>query len=91
MGDKTAQYLSDLDNPKTADVRHKGAMLAFELVDASGNPDTSVTADLKVKSFEKVLLLASCGRYDNAIRIIVPPTVSDELLEEGLAIIKESL
>lgn len=56
MGDKTAQYVADLDNPKITVIRHRGEMLAFYLVDASGNPNTSETADLKVKLFKEELL-----------------------------------
>ena len=63
-------------------------MLAFELIDSDGKPDTEATVNLKAKAFEQGLLLASCGMYGNAIRIMVPLTVEDEVLQEGLNIIK---
>ena len=91
IGDKIAAFLTGLDSPKIADVRHKGAMLAFDLVDANGKPDVETTNSLKAKAFEKGLLLASCGMYLNTIRIMVPLTVSDAVLDEALDIIKDAL
>ena len=37
------------------------------------------------------LVLLSCGVYANVIRILVPLTASDALLDEGMAILAESL
>lgn len=91
IGDKIASALAALHSPKIGSIRHKGAMLAFDLVDSEGNPDPVAAAALKEQAFAKGLLLASCGRYGNTMRIMVPLTVSDEVLEEGLAVIKTSL
>ncbi|HAW60737.1 MAG TPA: 4-aminobutyrate--2-oxoglutarate transaminase, partial [Pseudomonas sp.] len=38
---------------------------------------------------EKGLILLSCGTYYNVLRVLVPLTVEDELLERGLAILGE--
>ncbi|MBU5616250.1 4-aminobutyrate--2-oxoglutarate transaminase [Psychrobacter sp. TAE2020] len=91
IGDKIAAFLTDMQLSKIGHIRHKGAMLAFELIDSEGNPDAAATAELKVKSFEHGLLLASCGMHGNAIRIMVPLTVEEEVLQEGLDIIKTLL
>ncbi|AWT49289.1 4-aminobutyrate--2-oxoglutarate transaminase [Psychrobacter sp. YP14] len=91
IGDTIASFLAALDNPKIANIRHKGAMLAFDIVDAQGKPDAEATAKLRANAFEKGLLLASCGRHGNAIRVMVPLTVSDDVLQEGLEIIKAAL
>ena len=37
------------------------------------------------------LILLSCGVYANTIRILVPLTASDAIIEEGLGIIEQSL
>lgn len=66
-------------------------MLAFDLVDNNGAPDVEATNSLKARAFEKGLLLASCGMYFNTIRVMVPLTVSDAVLDEALHIIQESL
>ena len=91
IGDTIADFLQGLNNDKIGHVRHKGAMLAFDVVDAEGNPDPEATAKLKTDAFDKGLLLASCGRHGNSIRIMVPLTVSDTVLQEGLDIIKDAL
>ncbi|MFD2191265.1 4-aminobutyrate--2-oxoglutarate transaminase [Pistricoccus aurantiacus] len=77
-----------VDNP-----RKVGAMAAFELVKdkASRTPDPGLTAALCAKAKEKGLILLSCGFWANSIRILVPITVSDEVLEEGLGIIENCL
>lgn len=91
IGDKIASFLENLNLPKIANIRHKGAMLAFDLVDNNGAPDVEATNSLKARAFEKGLLLASCGMYFNTIRVMVPLTVSDAVLDEALHIIQESL
>jgi 4-aminobutyrate aminotransferase-like enzyme len=40
---------------------------------------------------ERGLLLLSCGLYGNVIRILVPLTIDDALLERGLNLLEESL
>lgn len=91
IGNKMAKFLADLNSPKIRYIRHKGAMLAFDIVDEQGNPDVNTTNQLKANAFEKGLLLASCGMYFNTIRVMVPLTIEDEVLDEALAIIKASL
>ncbi|MDE0490600.1 aminotransferase class III-fold pyridoxal phosphate-dependent enzyme [Psychrobacter sp. A3] len=91
IGDKIATFLKGLNVSTIGHIRYKGAMLAFELIDSDGKPDAAATADLKAKAFEQGLLLASCGMYGNAIRVMVPLTVEDEVLQEGLDIIKNIL
>ncbi|WP_311945807.1 4-aminobutyrate--2-oxoglutarate transaminase [Halomonas piscis] len=73
--------------------RHLGAMAAFELVTdkASRTPDPKLAAALCAKAKEKGLILLSCGFWGNSIRILVPITVSDDVLEEGLDIVESSL
>ena len=87
IGDHIAEFLKGLNLSSIGHIRYKGAMLAFDLVDSEGKPDAVATANLKQKSFEQGLLLASCGMYGNAIRVMVPLTVEDEILQEGLDII----
>lgn len=36
------------------------------------------------------LILLSCGTYGNVIRILVPLTASDALLDEGLAVLEQA-
>jgi 4-aminobutyrate aminotransferase len=79
--------------PTVGDVRGLGSMLAMELV---VHPDTKEpNAELARRTTELArengLVLLSCGLYGNVIRILVPIVVSEEDLEEGLAVLEESL
>lgn len=71
------------------DVRGLGSMIAMELFKTDGTPDNELPGKILKKAFEKGLILLSCGMYGNVIRILVPITVPDAQLEQGLQIIKE--
>ena len=71
--------------------RNLGAMAAFELLDDNGQPDPQLTASVCAKAREHGLILLSCGFYGNTIRILVPITVEDSVLEEGLNVIEGAL
>lgn len=75
--------------PAIRDVRGLGAMVAMEVFKEDGTPDNELPGKLLKKALEKGLILLSCGMYGNVIRILVPLTVPDEQLEQGLHIIKE--
>jgi len=69
-----------------SDVRGYGAMIAFELVagwDGQG-PAPEAARAVTSKALDLGLVLLSCGVHGNVIRIMVPLTVSDGVLEEGL-------
>ncbi len=65
-------------------------MIAFELM-KDGKPSPELTSQLVAKAREKGLILLSCGIYGNVVRILVPLTVPDEQLQQGLTIIGEAL
>lgn len=72
------------------DVRGLGSMVAMELfktVDGKLVADADLTRRLVMKAAERGLILLSCGMYGNVIRILVPITGSDEVVDEGLDII----
>lgn len=75
------------------DIRGLGAMVAFELVTKSGTdmPDADATKALCEKALQNGLILLSCGVYANTIRILVPLTASDAIIDEGLDILERSL
>jgi 4-aminobutyrate aminotransferase / (S)-3-amino-2-methylpropionate transaminase / 5-aminovalerate transaminase len=41
--------------------------------------------------YEKGLVILACGSYSNIIRILAPFVITDEQLEQGLAIMEEGL
>ncbi|WP_419799365.1 MAG: 4-aminobutyrate--2-oxoglutarate transaminase [Terasakiella sp.] len=75
------------------DVRGLGAMVAMELVKdrTAKTPDADLTKALLAEAEKRGLILLSCGTYGNVVRVLVPLTVSDAILEEGLNILEESL
>lgn len=86
---KSFQTKNDL--PPIADVRGLGAMVAFDLVKAGGAPDPDAAKRLIEAARANGLILLGCGLYANSIRILVPLTVGDATLEEGLAALEKSL
>jgi 4-aminobutyrate aminotransferase/(S)-3-amino-2-methylpropionate transaminase len=75
------------------DVRGLGAMVALELVkfgDANA-PDADLTKALVQRAAANGLVILSCGTRLNVIRFLVPLTVSDAILSEGLDIFERTL
>jgi 4-aminobutyrate aminotransferase-like enzyme len=75
------------------EVRHLGAMFAFELIKpgTENTPDADAAKALTAKAAELGLILLSCGVYANSIRVLVPITVEPEILQEALAILEVAL
>jgi 4-aminobutyrate aminotransferase len=69
------------------EVRGLGPMLALELTDPTPDLSKAVTS----RARERGLVLLSCGIYGNVIRILVPLSIDDALLERGLDLLEESL
>lgn len=76
-----------------AAIRGPGAMIAFDVVKSRGSdePDPDATKKVLSAAKEKGLILLSCGVFGNAIRLLMPLTISDALLDEGLDILEASL
>ncbi|BDH47178.1 aspartate aminotransferase family protein [Salmonella enterica subsp. enterica serovar Choleraesuis] len=75
------------------DIRGLGAMIAVELFEGGDThkPNAALTAQIVARAREKGLILLSCGPYYNVLRILVPLTVSDAQLQQGLTIIGQCL
>jgi len=69
------------------EVRGLGPMLAFELAEQSPDQAGAIVA----AAFERGLLLLACGMYGNVIRLLAPLTIEQGDLDEGLALLEESL
>jgi 4-aminobutyrate aminotransferase / (S)-3-amino-2-methylpropionate transaminase / 5-aminovalerate transaminase len=68
------------------EVRGLGPMLAVELPEKTPDRAARITAAAR----ERGLVLLSAGMYGNVIRILVPITIEDELLERGLRLLEEA-
>jgi 4-aminobutyrate aminotransferase/(S)-3-amino-2-methylpropionate transaminase len=75
------------------DVRGLGAMLAIEFVTdfETATPDAALTKSVVAHALERGLILLSCGMHGNAVRIMVPLTASDAIIDEGIAIFEAAL
>jgi len=71
--------------PITA-IRGPGAMIGFDIVKSRGayDPDPDATKRVTAAAREEGLILLSCGVHANVIRILVPLTVPDALLHDGM-------
>ena len=76
-----------------ADVRGLGAMVAIELCKNGDphQPNAELAKALAGEATKRGLILLTCGTYGNVVRILVPLTASDAIVDEGLAIIEASL
>lgn len=75
------------------DARGLGAMRALELVKSKGTkePDKERLAAVVKRAYERGLLLVSAGTYGNVIRTLMPLTISDDELNEGLEVLEDAL
>lgn len=79
--------------PEIGDVRGLGAMVAMELVKdrATKEPAKELTGKLQAEALQRGVILLSAGTLGNVIRVLVPLTVEDAVLEEGLAVMESAL
>jgi 4-aminobutyrate aminotransferase/(S)-3-amino-2-methylpropionate transaminase len=75
------------------DVRGLGAMVALELVKdrTTRAPAKELTGKLQAEALKRGVVLLSAGTLGNVIRVLVPLTVEDAVLDEGLEVMEEAL
>ncbi|MBF8286396.1 MAG: 4-aminobutyrate aminotransferase, partial [Dehalococcoidia bacterium] len=75
------------------DVRGLGAMVAMELVKDRGTkePAGEETARITRSCYESGLIVLKSGAGANVVRTLMPLVITDEQLEEGLAILEEAV
>jgi 4-aminobutyrate aminotransferase/(S)-3-amino-2-methylpropionate transaminase len=81
------------DHPCIAEVRGLGAMVAMELCKNGDphQPDADLTKALAVEAMHRGLVILTCGTYGNVVRILVPFTASDTVIDEGLNMLADAL
>jgi 4-aminobutyrate aminotransferase / (S)-3-amino-2-methylpropionate transaminase / 5-aminovalerate transaminase len=74
-------------------LRGPGAMIAFDVVKERGGsePDADATRRVTQAALAEGLVLLSCGVHANTIRILMPLTISDEILAEGIGKLEKAL
>jgi 4-aminobutyrate aminotransferase/(S)-3-amino-2-methylpropionate transaminase len=79
--------------PVIGDVRGRGLMQAVELVcdPVAKTPDAKLTGALTAACHRAGLLTLTCGSFGNVLRFLPPLVISEQLLDEGLAIFESAL
>lgn len=77
--------------PRLAAIRTLGAMTAFDIVDAAGDPAPALVKATQQAALARGLVLLSCGMYGNTVRLLMPLTIEDAVLAEGLDILEAAL
>jgi 4-aminobutyrate aminotransferase/4-aminobutyrate aminotransferase/(S)-3-amino-2-methylpropionate transaminase len=76
-----------------ADVRGLGAMSAVEFCHGGDpkKPAGEIASALKEEAARRGLLLLTCGGYGNVLRLMLPLTIPDAVLDEGFGILEAAL
>ncbi|HJV27249.1 MAG TPA: 4-aminobutyrate--2-oxoglutarate transaminase [Aromatoleum sp.] len=79
--------------PAIGDVRGIGAMVAVEFFHGGDKkrPAADITKAVIAEAQKRGLLLLSCGSYGNVLRLMVPLTIEQNILDEGLDILAASV
>jgi 4-aminobutyrate aminotransferase/(S)-3-amino-2-methylpropionate transaminase len=78
-------------DPRVAEVRGRGAMLAVEIVrPGTLTPDPAATAAVSAACHAAGLLTLTCGTYGNVLRFLPPLVITDTDLHRGLDILDDA-
>ena len=78
--------------PWIQEVRGLGAMIGIEIVNQeSGTKDKARTNRIHKYALEHGLIMITAGTHGNVIRTLMPLTIDNETLNEGLHILTASL
>ena len=75
------------------DVRGLGAMVGFELVQdrETKTPDAVRAGRIAAEALQRGLVIITCGTFGNVVRCLVPLTVTDAVLAEGLDVLAAAI
>jgi len=75
------------------DVRGLGAMVAVEFFHEGDHarPAADLVKAIVAEALRRGLLLLSCGSYGNVLRLMVPLTIEDAVLDEGLDVLAQAI
>lgn len=97
IGSRVIERLTDmqsrLDLAPISAIRGRGAMTAFDLVKHRGGhePDPVAAKRVAARALEDGLILLTCGIHGETIRLLMPLTISDAHLDEGLDKLQNAL
>ncbi|MCI0431968.1 MAG: 4-aminobutyrate--2-oxoglutarate transaminase [Rhodospirillales bacterium] len=90
---KLNQFSRRNDLMPIAAIRGPGAMIGFEIVKHRGSfePDADATKRVTTAALQQGLILLNCGVFGNVIRILVPLTASDAIVDEGMGMLENAM
>ena len=90
---RIASWAGRNDLIPTGNVRGLGAMVAFDVFDKESHhvPSGAMAKLITQRAQEGGLIVLTCGVTGGTLRILVPLTASDSLIEEGLGILEAVL
>jgi 4-aminobutyrate aminotransferase/(S)-3-amino-2-methylpropionate transaminase len=76
-----------------ANVRGLGAMIGFDIIKdrETREPDGATAKLVTARALERGLVVLSCGSFGETIRMLVPLTIPDAVLDEGLDALEQAL
>ena len=94
LGQRLKQRLAGIasDVAEIVDVRGPGFMNAVEFnVAGSDKPNPEMTNRVREEALKRNLILLTCGVYGNVIRFLAPLTIQDEVFDEALDKLEDSI
>lgn len=76
-----------------ANLRGLGAMIGFDLMSSvdARVPNGMAAKEVAARALTNGLIILTCGTHGETVRILVPLTVTDAVLDEGLSILERAL
>ncbi len=95
IGQRVREKLTDLQRrvPIIGEVRGLGAMTGIEFVRDrdSRTPHPDAVKAIQKRCYEQGLIVLKAGSFGNVIRMLMPLTIPDDVLEEGLMIFEDAV
>ena len=94
LGQRLKQRLAGIasDVPEIVDIRGPGFMNAVEFnVAGTDKPNPEMTNRVREEALKRNLILLTCGVYGNVIRFLAPLTIQDQVFDEALDILEDSI
>jgi len=94
LGDQLKGVLDGMrtEVPQIADVRGLGAMVAAQFnKPGSGEPDADFTKKVQAEALKRKLILLTCGVDANVVRFLFPLTIQQNVFDEAMGILRDSL
>lgn len=94
LGQRLKQRLAGIASevPEIADIRGPGFMNAVEFnVAGTDKPSPDMANRVREEALKRNLILLTCGVHGNVIRFLAPLTIQDEVFDEALGLLEQSI